>query len=86
MIQILFLALPPLKNPLQYNLKPSLDAPPPPACAEFTYTFCGPPPPGPPNYSLRSPHSWRLLRRLAFVSDKQQQQQQQPAHDVFDGV
>ena len=33
--------------------------PPPPACAEFTCTFCGPPP-RPPNYSLRSPSTTQL--------------------------
>ena len=34
--------------------------PPPPACAEFTCTFHGPPPPDPLNYSLRSPSTTQL--------------------------
>ena len=56
MMQIAFLASPPLKNHLQHNLKkPSLDAPSSASmCRVYMY------PPRPPNYSLRSPNTTPL--------------------------
>ena len=61
MMQIAFLASPPLKNHLQHNLKkPSLDAPSSPSmCRVYVYLLRATPP-RPPNYSLRSPNTTPL--------------------------
>ena len=69
-MQIAFLASPPLKNHLQHNLKkPSIRPPSSPSmCRVYVYLLRATPP-RPPNYFVRQAQlSWRLLRRLSFVT------------------
>ena len=76
-MQIAFLASPPLKNHLQHNLKkPSLDAPSSPStCRVYVYLLrATPPDPLTTHFVRQAQLSWRLLRRLAFVTKTQTQQ------------
>ena len=71
MMQIAFLASPPLKNHLQHNLKkPSLDAPSSPSmCRVYVYPLRTPPDPLTTHFVRQTQLRWRLLRRLAFVTE-----------------
>ena len=73
MMQIAFLASPPLKNHLQHNLKiPSLDAPSSPSmCRVYVYLLrATPPDPLTTHFVRQTQLRWRLLRRLAFVIER----------------
>ena len=70
MMQIAFLASPPLKNHLQDNLKkPSIRPPSSPSmCRVYVYLLrATPPDPLTTHFVRQAQLSWRLLRRLAFV-------------------
>ena len=71
MMQIAFLASPPLKNHLQHNLKkPSIRPPSSPSmCRVYVYLLrATPPDPLTTHFVRQAQLSWRLLRRLAFAT------------------